>query len=71
MKDILFIIPNNAAVTNQSLENRYAALEPPTWALILAESVRSKSFTQAITNRLAEQISDADVAKRFQSFPLS
>jgi len=68
MTDIIFITPNNAAVTYQSLANRYAAIEPPTWALILAESVRSKGFAPAIIDTLAEKISDGDVAKRVQSF---
>ena len=66
MNDIVFITPNNAVVTYQSLAGKYSAIEPPTWALLLAESMRSKGFSPAIIDSLAEQISDDEVAKRIQ-----
>ncbi len=66
MNDIVFITPNNAVVTYQSLAGKYSAIEPPTWALLLAESMRSKGFSPDIIDTLAEQISDDEVVKRIQ-----
>ncbi|MDC1036173.1 radical SAM protein [Alphaproteobacteria bacterium] len=62
--DIVFITPNNASITYQSLSEKYSAIEPPTWALLLAESVRAKGFEPAIIDTLAEQISDNAVVER-------
>ena len=42
MIDATFIIPNNAAGIYQSLSSKFAAIETPTWALLLAQSCRSK-----------------------------
>ena len=39
--DILFISPGNANGIYQNLADNYAAIEPPTWALLLAQSCRS------------------------------
>jgi hypothetical protein len=41
MIDVLFIIPGNANGIYQNLADNYAAIEPPTWALLLAQSCRS------------------------------
>ena len=60
MTDILFITPNNAAITYQSLSDKYAAIEPPTWALLLADSVRNKGGRVSMLDTLAEQLSDED-----------
>ena len=67
MTDIVFITPNNAVVTYQSLAGKYSAIEPPTWALLLAESMRSRGFTPAIIDTLAEHITDQDVAVRVKN----
>ena len=67
MTDILFITPNNAAITYQSLSDKYAAIEPPTWALLLAESARNHGANVAIMDTLAEQLSDADAYNRVKS----
>ena len=44
MIDATFIIPNNSAGIYQSLSNNFSAIETPTWALLLAQSCRSKGF---------------------------
>ena len=64
MIDVVFITPNNATATYQSLAARYAAIEPPTWALILAESCRKAGHNPAIIDCLAENLSDEEVIKR-------
>ena len=62
--EIVFITPNNALTTYQSLAGKYSAIEPPTWALLLAESMRAKGFKPAIIDTLAESISDNAVVER-------
>ena len=70
MTDILFITPNNSSITYQSLSDEYAAIEPPTWALLLAESTRNQGATVAILDTLAEQLSDEEAYHRVLSaFP--
>ena len=64
--DILFVNPGNAKGIYQGLATDYAAIEPPTWALLLAESVRSKGYTPAILDVNAEQLSHEEAAKRIQ-----
>ena len=46
--DALFINPDSSAKAYQGLANRFSAIEPPSWALLLAESCRSKAFEVAI-----------------------
>lgn len=56
--DVLFIVPNNSAGIYQGLSNKYSAVETPTWALLLAQSCRSKNFKVAILDTLAENLND-------------
>ena len=46
--DVLFVNPDSSARAYQGLANLYSAIEPPTWALLLAESCRAKGFGTAI-----------------------
>ena len=57
-KDIIFITPNNLSNIYQDLSNKYAAIETPTWSLLLAESCRSINYNVSIIDTLAEQLSD-------------
>ena len=43
-KVVTFVIPSSAAKAYQGLANKYAAVEPPTWALLLANVVRTESY---------------------------
>ena len=45
--DVLFINPNSLKKNYQGLASRYAAIETPTWSLLLAESCRSKNFRRS------------------------
>jgi anaerobic magnesium-protoporphyrin IX monomethyl ester cyclase len=38
MIDVLFISPSNSQEVYQDLSASYAAIEPPTWALLLAQA---------------------------------
>lgn len=62
--DVLFISPNNASKTYQGLANKFSAVEPPTWALLLAESCRSAGHAVGILDCLAENLSDEEAFDR-------
>ena len=58
--DVLFINPGNAQAIYQGLASTVAAIEPPTWALLLAESCRSQGnsveeFKQVILNKFSQE----------------
>jgi radical SAM superfamily enzyme YgiQ (UPF0313 family) len=66
MTDILFVTPNNSTQIYQTLAGKYSAIEPPTWALLLAESCRAKGHSVKIMDTLAECISDTQVVDRLK-----
>jgi len=55
--DVLFVSPNSSRAAYQDLADLYTAIEPPTWALLLAEACRSKGFGVAILDADAERLS--------------
>jgi len=57
MVDVVFIAPSNAQGLYQDLAKTYAAVEPPSWACLLAESCRSKGFSVGIIDTGAERLS--------------
>lgn len=64
--DIVFVNPDSSSVVYQSLSGKYSAIEPPTWALLLAQSVRSKGWAPYIIDANAERLSDAEVLNRIK-----
>ncbi len=54
--DVLFINPDSSLKAYQDLAKLYSAIEPPTWALLLAESCRSKNFHVGIMDCDAEKL---------------
>lgn len=54
--DVLFINFDSATVSYQELAVDFAAIEPPTWSLLLAQSCRSKGFGAAILDASAERL---------------
>ncbi len=54
--DVLFVNPDSSAKAYQDLAKVYSAIEPPTWALLLAESCRSKGFGVGILDCDAEKL---------------
>lgn len=62
--DVLFINPGNASAIYQGLSRDYSAIEPPTWALLLAEAARSWGCTVGILDANAEGLSGPQVAAR-------
>jgi anaerobic magnesium-protoporphyrin IX monomethyl ester cyclase len=55
--DVLFVNPSSSLQAYQGLAETYAAIEPPTWALLLAQSCRVKEFGVAILDCDAERLS--------------
>lgn len=66
MIDILFVNPNSSLTAYQDLAKVYSAIEPPTWALLLAESCRSKGYQVAILDSDAERLSIDDTLARIE-----
>ena len=46
--DVCFVIPSIAKKAYQKLSDTYSAIEPPTWALLLAQSLRAKNLSSSI-----------------------
>lgn len=66
MIDVLFISPGNSKGIYQDLADKYAAIEPPTWSLLLAESCRSIGHKVGICDANAEQLTGSDVLERIK-----
>jgi anaerobic magnesium-protoporphyrin IX monomethyl ester cyclase len=64
MIDVLFVNPNSSRSSYQGLADKYAAIEPPTWSLLLAEACRSAGFSVAILDCDAERLSPRETAFR-------
>ena len=65
--DVLFVIPDSSSKAYQGLADVYAAIEPPTWALLLAESCRSKGFSVGILDCDAERLTLEASIRRIES----
>ena len=65
--DIVFITPNNSSKIYQDLSKSYAAIETPTWSLLLAESCRSINYNVSIIDTLAEKLEDEQTYERIKN----
>lgn len=61
MIDCLFISPSGLAKTYQKLSEGVSAIEPPTWALMLAESLRFNNYSVDLVDANAEMLTDEQV----------
>ena len=66
--DVLFVNPGNAKGIYQGLATDYAAIEPPTWALLLAGSIRNKGHKVGILDINAERISNEEATERIKDY---
>ena len=64
--DVCFLIASSAKKSYQKLSKTYSAIEPPTWALLLAESCRSIGFKVSIIDANAENLSDENILQRIK-----
>jgi len=64
--DVVFVNPSIGG-NYQSLGSKYTAIEPPTWSLLLAESMRNSGFKVSIIDVNAENLEDSEVLERIKS----
>ncbi|RMG48821.1 MAG: radical SAM protein [Acidobacteria bacterium] len=62
--DLLVIAPGNGRLIYQELAEEYAAIEPPIWAGMLANSARHAGYEVAIVDQEAEGLSAKEIAAR-------
>jgi radical SAM superfamily enzyme YgiQ (UPF0313 family) len=62
--DVLFISPDSSAQAYQALAETFSAIEPPTWALLLAQACRAKGYGAAIMDCDAEKLTLSDATAR-------
>ena len=62
--DILFVCPDSSFQAYQALSKDFSAIEPPTWALLLAQSCRAKGFGVGLLDCTAERLSVEASVKR-------
>jgi len=67
--DVLFVNADSSAQAYQDLSKDFSAIEPPTWALLLAQACRAKSFGVAILDCGAERLSEEQAVKRIEAMP--
>ena len=66
--DCLFLITKSSSKTYQKLSVTYSAIEPPTWALLLAQSMRAVGNEVRILDANAEDLSQEDILKKIVFF---
>ena len=54
--DVCFLIASSAKKSYQKLSEIYSAIEPPTWALLLAQSCRSIGYKVNIVDANVENL---------------
>jgi anaerobic magnesium-protoporphyrin IX monomethyl ester cyclase len=64
--DVLFVNADSSLQAYQGLAKTYSAVEPPTWALLLAQSCRAKNFGVAMLDCDAEKLSLSDAVDRIK-----
>jgi len=65
--DVLFINPDSSAKAYQGLAPVYSAIEPPTWALLLAESCRAQGYGVGLLDCDAERLSLEESVARVEA----
>ena len=68
MIDVLFVHSNASAKIYQGLAKNHAAIEPPIWAAMLANSARSQGYDSQILDAEAERIDYIETAKRIGEY---
>jgi len=66
MIDTVFINPS-IGNNYQSLKSKYTAIEPPTWSLLLAQSMRNFGFQVSIIDANAENLTEEQIYERLKS----
>jgi len=62
--DVCFLVASSSKKSYQKLSETYSAIEPPTWALLLAQACRSSGFKVSIIDANAENLSNEKILER-------
>tara|TARA_B100000586_G_scaffold3098_1_gene2088 strand:- start:1891 stop:3450 length:1560 start_codon:yes stop_codon:yes gene_type:complete len=62
--DVCFLVASSSKKSYQKLSQIYSAIEPPTWALLLAQSCRSVNFKVSIIDANAENLTNDEILDR-------
>ena len=62
--DVCFLVASSSKKSYQKLSKTYSAIEPPTWALLLAQSCRQADFKVSIVDANAENLTLDEILKR-------
>jgi anaerobic magnesium-protoporphyrin IX monomethyl ester cyclase len=68
MIDVLFVHSNASGKIYQGLAENHAAIEPPIWAAMLANSARTSGYEAQILDAEAERIDYIETAKRIDDY---
>ena len=64
--DCVFLVVSSSKKSYQELSETYSAIEPPTWALLLAQSMRAEKNKVAIVDANAEKLSEKEIFLRIK-----
>ena len=64
--DCLFLIVSSSKRSYQKLSEKYSAIEPPTWALLLAQSMRAYGYKVNILDANAEKLNEEQIFQKIQ-----
>ena len=62
--DVLFIHPNASKKIYQDLSKSFSAIEPPIWAALLANHVRTKGYSVKILDAEADLLTHKQTAEK-------
>ena len=62
--DVVFVNADSSSAAYQALAAEFAAIEPPTWSLLLANSMRAVGFSVALIDSTAEGLSHQNTVQR-------
>ena len=62
--DGLFLVVSSSKKSYQKLSETYSAIEPPTWALLLAQSMRADGNEVKILDANAEKLTENQIFER-------
>lgn len=61
---MVFVNADSSAAAYQGLADKFAAIEPLTWSLLLANSCRAVGFSVSIIDATAEHLTHQEVVDR-------
>ena len=61
--DVLFVNADSSVAAYQVLAKDFAAIEPPTWSILLAQSCRSKGYGLVILDATEERLTHEEAIR--------